>query len=432
MVALARVLRDVYAPPPTGCRSDHVKRLFRDFFTSKTPVGVTNIWCKYRYYAHFMKKKRDSWPGAIEALMEMKKEDALQRVDAFKAWVRATGRSNNVKKAGHERPFMFTLFRFAKARGIVSWDYPNSGEILERKSWARVRPEFRDDAREWGNYLRRLNHQPSSVTSRLSTLRYFGAWLKACRLSHLKVQDIIAQDWMDWVMSQERFGDGYRQSMLSTARSFYRWLRMRRDVRENPFDGMGRIKVKQTLPRVCTEREVLKLIRAAETPLERAIIEILYATGCRVSEVCGMELPNLSMQARHAKILGKWRRERMVLLNGAACRAIRAYLPTRATILRTTSRPDQIKLFVNTVGSELEPRAIQVIIRKLGERARLVSKVTPHAIRHSFATHLLNRGADLFTLMHLLGHSNIQATVRYLRLATVRLAKVYRKCHPRK
>jgi site-specific recombinase XerD len=431
-ITLARVLRDVYAPPPAGARSHQVRRLFRDFFAGKSGQMKVNHWCKYRFYAHFMNLKRDAWPGAIESLLHMEPAAALDQVDAFKSWIRASGRSGSLDKGGYERPFMYKLLQLAKARGIISWSYPNSGQILERKAWTRVLPEFRDSVCKYSEFLRGLNHQPSSIACNRSTLRHFGEWLKARRACHYKVDDEVVREWIGWVVSKNTFGDAYKQALISKPRNFYRWLRMRRVIRENPFEGLGRFKVKESLPTVCTEREVLRLIRAANTAFERAIIEVLYATGCRVSEVCGMDWKEMSLDERHAKILGKWRRERMVLFNGAACRAIKAYLPVRAAVLKRERQAKQDAFFVNQAGSRLEPRHIQITLRNLVARAGLGRRITPHAIRHSFATHLLNHGADLFTLMHLLGHKSLSATVRYLKLATVRLAAVYKKCHPRK
>jgi site-specific recombinase XerD len=277
-----------------------------------------------------------------------------------------------------------------------------------------------------------MNFRPLSLVNRRVHARHFGGWLKAQRVPHLKVDDQVAGRWVSWVVTQESYSDHYKSAMLATIRTFYRWLRLKRLIRDNPFDGMGRFRLKETLPKVCTEKDVLKLIKAAKTPLERAVIEILYATGCRVSELCSIDLKDVSLDARHIKILGKWRRERMVLFNAASVRAIKEFLVIRSATLKRTKRYWESALLVGQAGTRIRPVAVQKIVRRLTVAAGISSRVTPHVIRHSFATHLLNHGADLFTIMRLMGHKSLQATVRYLQLATARLAEVYKKCHPRK
>lgn len=431
MVTFARVLRDLSAPPPAGCKSPQVRDLLHDFFEPKCWQTANHYWLKYRQFAHYLKLDRGAWPGAIERLFAMKPDDVRFRVRAFRSWIKRTATAKT--RNGTERPCMYTLFRLAKERGIISWDYPDAARILENKAWVRVRPDFRDSVATFSDHLRRMNFAPTSVTCRRALIRSLGEWLRARRINHLKVTQDIAGEFVDWVISTE-YSDHYKNAIITSCRGFYRWLRVRREIVENPFDGMARFRVRQNLPTVCSEREVLKLIRAAKSPLDRAVIEILYATGCRVSELCSIDLKEVSFDARHIKILGKWRRERMILFNEAAAKAIRDYLPTRAETLRRNARPVHLAapLLVNVRGTRLTTTRVEKNLKVMARAAGVSDRVTPHAIRHSFATHLLNRGADLYALMQLLGHRNIQATVRYLSVATTRLAEVYRKCHPRK
>lgn len=432
MVSIARVLKDVCAPPPAGCGSDQVKRVLRDFFSIKCPGSANHYWLRYRAYAHYLKLERNAWPGAIESLFRMDQEKALNRIQAFRSWIKATGRLATKTQAGTERPCMYTLFKLAKERGVISWKYPPGGEILTNKAWEKTSIPFRKDAELWIGFLRGMNYRPLSLVNRNCHIRHFGAWLKARRQTHLEINDKTASGWVSWIVSQDAYSDHYKSGMMATVRNFYRWLRLKRAIPENPFDGMGRFRLRENLPKVCTEPEVLGLIRAAKDPLDRAIIEILYATGCRVSELCAIDIKDVSFDARHIKVLGKWRRERMVLFNDAATRAIRAFLPIRTETLKRTNRYWEPALLVTAVGSRLRPTVVQKVIKKLAKAANASDEITPHTIRHSFATHLLNHGADLFTLMHLMGHKSIAATVKYLRVATVRLAEVYKRCHPRK
>lgn len=431
MVTFARVLRDLSAPPPAGCRSPQVRDLLHDFFEPKCWQTANHYWLKYRQYAHHLKLERNAWPGAIEKLFAMKPDDAQYRIRAFRSWIKR--RASPKTRNGTERPCMYTLFRLAKERGLIHWEYPDAARILENKAWVRVHPAFRDSVMVFSDHLRRMNFMANTVTTRRALIRCLGEWLRPRRIHHLKLSDHEAGEFIDWVISTE-YSDHYKNAILSACRGFYRWLRAKRQILENPFDGMGRFRVRQNLPTVCTEKEILALIRAAKTPVDRAVIEILYATGCRVSELCSIDLKEVSFDARHIKILGKWRRERMILFNEAASRAIRDYLPHRAATLKRNGRPVHLAapLLVNVHGTRITPVRVEKNLKVMARAAGVSERVTPHAIRHSFATHLLNRGADLYALMQLLGHRNIQATVRYLSVATTRLSEVYRKCHPRK
>src|SRR6185295_10607632 len=257
MVTLARVLQDVCADPPSGCRSAQVRSLLHDFFAPKGEYTASHYWDKYRSFAHFLKLDRKAWPGALESLFEMEEDKARLRIFAFRSWTRSRMARWTRAQAGTERPCMYTLLKLAKERGLISWDYPAAARILENKAWDRVRPAFREAVSKYSDHMRRMNHQPESVATCRAHVRNLGEWLKARKIEHLKVTDQIAGEFVDWVISNPPYSDHYKNAILAATRTFYRWLRLNRLILENPFDGMGRFRVRINLPTVCSESEIL-------------------------------------------------------------------------------------------------------------------------------------------------------------------------------
>jgi site-specific recombinase XerD len=158
----------------------------------------------------------------------------------------------------------------------------------------------------------------------------------------------------------------------------------------------------------------------------RAILELLYATGIRCAELVGLDLGEVDLEARMVRVLGKGRKERIVPFGSRALEALRAYLPAR-----TRLPPRCEALFLNNNGGRLTDRSIRNIVRDRVRQLALAEGVSPHALRHSFATHLLARGADLRSIQELLGHASLTTTQRYAHLDTHHLLDIYRKTHPR-
>ena len=164
------------------------------------------------------------------------------------------------------------------------------------------------------------------------------------------------------------------------------------------------------------------------TPLglrDRAFLELMYASGLRISELVGIDLDDIELRARLVKVRGKGSKERIVPFGSKAEEAIRAYLPTRET------PPDEDALFVNYRGDRITARSVRRLFDRYVRAAALRAGVSPHTLRHSFATHLLNAGADLRAIQELLGHASLSTTQKYTHLNDTELLKVYRKAHPR-
>jgi integrase/recombinase XerC len=180
---------------------------------------------------------------------------------------------------------------------------------------------------------------------------------------------------------------------------------------------------------------VENLLEAAEgdEPLARrdsAILELLYASGLRVSELSGLDWPDLNLEARTLRVMGKGGKERMVPFGKPAAEALARWLQVWEEV-RDPSRGPSEPVFLNYRGTRLSARSVRRIIDRYVEKAALAAGVHPHTLRHTFATHLLEGGADLRTIQELLGHSSLSTTQRYTHLELERLLQVYRESHPR-
>jgi site-specific recombinase XerD len=226
---------------------------------------------------------------------------------------------------------------------------------------------------------------------------------------------------------------------ISAVRSFIYYLLETGQLETDPFDLITIPKKEKRLPRFMTEGEVGKLqdynrpeeVEAREKGYyfalrDYALFELLYSSGLRRSEAAGMNVGDLDLFSGFARVLGKGSRERLVPVGEKALSAIRAYLDTRPKPLA-----HGLPLFLNHNNGRLGGAGIALILKKMAKRARFARPVNPHSVRHSFATHLLDRGCDLKSVQEMLGHKNLQTTEIYTHVSLERLKEVYDKAHPR-
>lgn len=215
---------------------------------------------------------------------------------------------------------------------------------------------------------------------------------------------------------------------LSSLRSFFRFLQREGIVKDNPTSLLQSPKLDKPLPKFLSENEVTAFIEApsSETVFgkrDRAILEVLYSAGMRVSELVGLDVTDVDVIGSIAKVYGKGKKERLVPLGKQAIKAVQCYLE---------ARPKQARaLFLNKSNSRLSDRSVRNIVNKYVLKAAINANISPHVLRHSFATHLLNRGADLRSVQELLGHANLSTTQIYTHVTTDKLKQVYNKAHPR-
>jgi integrase/recombinase XerC len=243
---------------------------------------------------------------------------------------------------------------------------------------------------------------------------------------------------------------------LSTARSFLRYLRREGVIDNNPGALIATPKRDVRMPAHLSEAEMATLLGApADDPLgrrDRAILELFYASGLRLSELVGLDLDDVNLSARMVRVLGKGGKPRLVPFNGSAASAIRVYLTDRESLVAaalvnpTRERADRARpshralrpdrrarqpLFVNYRGTRLTVRSVDRLVRRHVAATSTRMGISPHALRHSFATHLLQRGADLRSIQELLGHASLSTTQRYTHVNAAQLLDVYNKSHPR-
>ncbi len=227
---------------------------------------------------------------------------------------------------------------------------------------------------------------------------------------------------------------------LSALRSFFRWACREGHLAKNPARGLPAPRAGRALPRAMTLPDTEALLEASDEGAlperDRAIFELLYATGVRVSEAAGLDLEDVDFSARLVRVSGKGGRERLVPFGEPAGEALSDYLPRRAAARRKreeTGDPESggEPLFVNARGGRLTTRSMSRLLKRRLRASGLSTDISPHALRHTFATHLLEQGADLRAIQEMLGHASLSTTQKYTHLDAARLREVYRRAHPK-
>ncbi len=254
---------------------------------------------------------------------------------------------------------------------------------------------------------------------------------RARRLETAEAEDVVA-----WV---ERLrGAGLRPASvarrLSALRSLYRHLLREGDVARDPTEHVDRPRASRPLPKTLSRDSAAALVEAPDVTRaagvrDRALLELLYATGMRASECLGLALEDVNLTAGYVVCTGKGRKQRLVPLGAEAAAWVRRWLAdARPTYTR---RRDSGRLFVNPRGGPLSRQSLWVIVRRTAAAAGVTKRVSPHVLRHSFASHLLEGGADLRSVQAMLGHADIATTQIYTHLPSAALQRMYRQFHPR-
>jgi integrase/recombinase XerC len=318
-----------------------------------------------------------------------------------------------------------------------------------------------------------LNRNASAHTVRAydSDLSQFIA--HAAAGAGVKLRDLMPRQ-LDRLALRGFLGDLHRQGLarataarkLAAARTFLRYLRREGEIDDDPGALVATPKRDVRMPAHLSEDEMSALIDApaGDTALvrrDRAILELFYASGLRLSELAGLDVDDVNLTAKMVRVLGKGGKERIVPFNASAAKAMRAYLQERDALVRgqdgqegqdrrdgkarksagrsVPSRPSRLAshsrhrdpLFVNYRGGRLTTRSVDRLVRRYVAASSARLGISPHALRHSFATHLLQRGADLRVIQELLGHARLSTTQRYTHVNAGHLIEVYRQAHPR-
>lgn len=310
---------------------------------------------------------------------------------------------------------------------------------------------MQDQLKAFVDFLR-LNRNASAHTVRayesdLSQFLEFVAGQKGRGVSSLSADEFDTAAVRAFLADLYRRGNSRASAgrKLAAVRAFGRFLRREGVLEQDPGALVGTPKREQKIPAHLAVDEMTRLLETPDTstPIgrrDRAILEVFYASGLRLSELVGLDLDEVNLSARMVRVLGKGRKERLVPFNKSAAAALRAYLADReswfggaAAASGRSSRSGRQRhaLFLNYRGGRLTPRSVDRLVHRYVTLCSTRFGISPHALRHSFATHLLERGADLRAIQELLGHARLSTTQRYTHLNTTQLLESYRKAHPR-
>lgn len=220
---------------------------------------------------------------------------------------------------------------------------------------------------------------------------------------------------------------------LASIRSFYQYMVRQKEIENDPTEGLESPKMEKKLPKVLSVSEVNLLLEQPKCVdlkgyRDKAMLEVLYATGIRVSELINLDLSDVNVEMGFVKCKSA-RKERIIPVGTTACAALAEYLKQARNAMIHTDK--ETALFVNTNGGRLTRQGFWKIIKQYKNQAKISMDITPHTLRHSFATHLVENGADLRAIQEMLGHSDISSTQIYAQLANNKLKEVYQKTHPR-
>lgn len=280
---------------------------------------------------------------------------------------------------------------------------------LEKNASAHTVKSYREDLTQACEFLKPHAKQPADVTTR--HLRAYIAWLH-----------------------EQNYAKSTIARRIAAVRSWFRFLRRQGTLDTNPTEGLRPPRQDKKLPHFLTEESLKKLLDApqGDGPLvrrDRAILETLYSAGLRVSEMVGLNLGDIEMDTGLVTVRGKGKRERLAILGPQARQAIELWLNARTFLLEDKAATDAV--YLNKNGKRLTTRSVGRFLEKYLAQAGLDPKASPHSLRHSFATHLLDHGADIRGVQELLGHQSLGTTQIYTHVTTQRLRESYQKAHPR-
>lgn len=280
------------------------------------------------------------------------------------------------------------------------------------------------------------NASPHTIKHYITDLVEYFTFLKREGITHLNDVDTHTVRLFLTSLYDKQLSRRSVSRKISTLRSFYKFLRRDKFVKANPFSHITLPRMSKPLPSFLYKEELQKLFEVSDLsdPIgqrNQALIETLYATGIRVSECQSLRVSDIDFIIGSMFVTGKGRKERYVLFGQFAKEALNNYINKgRNTLLEKTSEPTDY-LFLNSRGNPLTTRGIRLILTTMVEKAALTIHVNPHKLRHTFATHLLNEGADLRTVQELLGHENLSSTQIYTHVTKDYLRRVYMESHPR-
>jgi integrase/recombinase XerC len=277
------------------------------------------------------------------------------------------------------------------------------------------------------------NYSPLTIALYRREIGEFGRFLQGEGLRDWGQADrLLVRKYLAWLAARG-YARGSIARRVAEVRSFYRFLLKDGFVKENPLQALRTPKTEKRLPEFLTPQETVALLTTPDTstPLglrDRAILELLYASGIRVSEIIGMDIGDISPSQGEALVWGKGAKERIVLVGKPALNALETYL--REARPKLLGKKQSNALFLNRLGDRFTVRGVQRLLDDASVAAGLTKRITPHTLRHTFATHLLDGGADLRVVQELLGHAHVSTTQIYTHVTQSHARRVYLRTHP--
>ncbi|MFP5264406.1 MAG: tyrosine recombinase XerC [Blastocatellia bacterium] len=252
------------------------------------------------------------------------------------------------------------------------------------------------------------------------------------QIDHITIREYLSR------LYQEKRKKTSIARKLATLRTFFKFLCREAVVEMNPARLVSSPRLEKKLPKVLTVDDVIRFIETPDLDTvlgkrDRAILEVLYATGCRVSELAGINLDDIDFTHESIRVRGKGRKERIVPFGSKAKEAMQAYMGVRGELLLEAPEEerDPMALFLNYQGTRITTRSVGRMIDKYVQECAMMHDISPHSLRHSFATHLLSAGADLRAIQEMLGHARLSTTQIYTQVSMEQLIQVYDKSHPK-
>tara|TARA_Y100000385_G_scaffold164601_1_gene170597 strand:- start:600 stop:1508 length:909 start_codon:yes stop_codon:yes gene_type:complete len=273
----------------------------------------------------------------------------------------------------------------------------------------------------------------NTILAYKSDLKIFLTWLDDNKEKFSNADRVIINNYLAYRLDNSASLSTI-QRIITCIKSFYSFLFENNIIKYNPAQLIENPKKRRKLPTIITESEVMKLLDSPDVKTnkglrDKCILELLYSSGLRISELLSIKINQISKEKKFLKIKGKGNKERLVPIGSSAMNLLIVYLDTYRSSIKNTNNIDI--LFINENGSIISRQACWEMIQRYASISLINKKISPHNLRHAFATHLLNNGADLRTVQMLLGHASLSTTQIYTHIAKERLVKFHQKYHPR-